>query len=94
MYKKNKKKLLATFIIAFLILVFSFGLLHNSEKKSFLETMDLSPTESSYPLSPPWGTDDSDYSDQQYYLNTINIFNAWEIETGSSDITVAIVDSG
>ncbi|MCF7924862.1 MAG: S8 family serine peptidase, partial [Candidatus Izimaplasma sp.] len=45
-------------------------------------------------LSPPWGTDDSDYSDQQYYLNTINIFNAWEIETGSSDITVAIVDSG
>ena len=34
------------------------------------------------------------YVSNQWYLNTINAYNAWDITTGDSNIIVAILDSG
>ncbi len=46
-------------------------------------------------LSPPWQeVPSNDYTQGQYNLDLINIFDAWDIVTGSEDIVIAIIDSG
>lgn len=46
-------------------------------------------------LSPPWQeVPSNDYTQGQYNLDLINIFDAWDITTGSEDIIIAIIDSG
>ena len=39
-------------------------------------------------------TPNDSHRNDQWYLNTINAFSAWNIATGSSDVIVAILDSG
>ena len=46
-------------------------------------------------LSPPWQeVPSNDYTQAQYNLDLINVFEAWNIVTGSEDIIIAIIDSG
>ncbi|MGE4378738.1 MAG: S8 family serine peptidase [Candidatus Izemoplasmatales bacterium] len=46
-------------------------------------------------LSPPWKeVPSNDYTQAQYNLDLINVFEAWNIVTGSNDVTIAIIDSG
>lgn len=42
----------------------------------------------------PSGYDDNLYLRQQYYLNQINAFEAWQTTMGQKNITVAIIDRG
>lgn len=37
---------------------------------------------------------DDDYISSQWYLDRINMFQAWEISTGNSNISIAVIDSG
>lgn len=39
-------------------------------------------------------TTDDPYATSQYYLGQINIFDAWDITTGDSTVTIGIVDTG
>lgn len=51
--------------------------------------------ENSFPLAPPWEkVPSNDYTNEQYNLDVINAYEAWLIESGSVDVTVAIIDSG
>lgn len=46
------------------------------------------------PLSPPGWDTSSDYTNDQYNLDAINAYDAWTVETGSNDVTVAVIDTG
>lgn len=57
---------------------------------SFIDSFD-----SNKPLAPPWQpVPTNDYTSQQYNLDLIDAYEAWNIETGEETITVAIIDSG
>ena len=34
------------------------------------------------------------YLDKQWYLDSANVYNAWDLSAGSSDVIVAVIDSG
>ncbi len=42
----------------------------------------------------PYMTPNDSYISDQWYLNNINIYNAWNITTGSSSVKVAVIDVG
>ena len=49
----------------------------------------------SNPSGPPWEqVPTNDYTSQQYNLDLVDAYEAWQIETGDSGVTVAIIDSG
>ncbi|MGY0219740.1 S8 family serine peptidase [Endozoicomonadaceae bacterium StTr2] len=53
--------------------------------------------EPDYIMKPQAAPDDTQYSNQWHYFETaggINLPAAWDITTGSSDITVAVIDTG
>ena len=46
------------------------------------------------PMSPPGWNTTLDYTGDQYNLDAINAYDAWSVETGSSDVTIAVIDTG
>ncbi len=46
------------------------------------------------PLSPTGWNTSSDYTGDQYNLDAINANDAWTVETGSTDVTIAVIDTG
>jgi len=46
-----------------------------------------------YQFAPPWQSDTDPYLDDQYALSITNTIEAWTMETGSADVTAAIIDS-
>lgn len=89
MNKNNK--IIFKFFFIFIIFILSFGLLNSTNDFNY-STQDkvFSPRK----MNPLWQDTDQDFSDEQYYLETINIFDAWELETGKEDVLVAIIDTG
>jgi uncharacterized repeat protein (TIGR02543 family) len=43
---------------------------------------------------PPWQSDEDPFLDDQYAIPMMNTDDAWTLEQGSSDVTVAIIDTG
>ena len=78
------------FIIILSVIFTSFFFAFNAN-----EVLFYSSTNDIEFLSPPWQeVPSNDYTEGQYNLDLINIFNAWDIVTGSEDVTIAIIDSG
>lgn len=66
-----------------------------SRRVETYSTLFITDQETINPLGPPWTTvPKNDYTDQQYNLGLIDMYDAWNIETGSSEVMVAIIDSG
>jgi len=69
---------------------------------SFAETTDIRSllakgftlNANSYQFAPPWQSDTDPYLKDQYALTLTNTIQAWTLEEGSVDVTVAIIDSG
>ncbi|MDY0023720.1 MAG: S8 family serine peptidase [Candidatus Izemoplasmatales bacterium] len=78
------------FIITLSVMAIITGFLFTVKSDYFFYTSSISET-----LGPPWQeVPNEDYTSRQYNLDLIDIYEAWAIETGSSNITVAIIDSG
>ncbi|MDY0010178.1 MAG: S8 family serine peptidase [Candidatus Izemoplasmatales bacterium] len=92
MYKKID---LFRLLVIFNIVIFTIASFSMSRKFETYSTSFITDQEIISPLSPPWTTvPKNDYTDQQYNLGLIDIYDAWNIETGSSEVMVAIIDSG
>lgn len=92
MYKKID---LFRLLVIFNIVIFTIASFSMSRKFETYSTSFITDQEIISPLSPPWTTvPKNDYTDQQYNLGLIDIYDAWNIETGSSKVMVAIIDSG
>ncbi|MFO7969334.1 MAG: S8 family peptidase [Bacillota bacterium] len=94
MNKNKNKKLLLGFIFGLLVFFFSFGLINTSSNIDYSSTTYLNQNKVTNRLNPPLNNQRPDYIGEQYYLEHINIFDAWNLETGTEDVTVAIVDTG
>ncbi len=92
MYKKIN---LFRLLIIFNVVIFTITSFSMSRKVETYSTSFITNQEIINPLGPPWTTvPKNDYTDQQYNLSLIDIYDAWNIETGSSEVIVAIIDSG
>ncbi|PKK95400.1 MAG: hypothetical protein CVV60_01485 [Tenericutes bacterium HGW-Tenericutes-5] len=61
----------------------------------FLNLNSASINSLSIPTGPPWEqVPTNDYTAQQYNLDLVDAYQAWQIETGDAGVTVAIIDSG
>ena len=70
------------FAIVFSIAVFSHGFINES---NYLSS----------PSGPPWEqVPSNDYTSMQYNLDLVDAYQAWQLETGDSNVIVAIIDSG
>jgi hypothetical protein len=80
----KKSLIILSFAIVFSIAFFSFSDSH----KNMLNTISI-------PSGPPWEqVPSNDYTSQQYNLDLVDAYQAWQIETGDAGVTVAIIDSG
>jgi subtilisin family serine protease len=69
----------------------AFDLVARLRRQSGGPTVDLE----YIPLRSPWlFTPDDPFHDQQWYLERIDAFRAWDLGRGDRDIVIAVVDSG
>ncbi len=86
------KKIIYTFMTVILLITFFFGISLSNNSYSYSPSVVYN-NDTEF-LGPPWQTQPTDYTKYQYNLELIDIFRAWEIETGQETITVAVIDSG
>lgn len=73
----------------------SFAIIFNVAFFSFLNFNSDKLNDISIPSGPPWEqVPTNDYTSQQYNLDLVDAYQAWQIETGDAGVTVAIIDSG
>ncbi len=69
-----------------------------TEVKAAIATLTAQPGVTSVTIAQPRelvGTpDDADYAKQSTYLTQVNAPNAWDVQHGSADVRIAVVDSG
>lgn len=81
-----KKLIFIIFGAAILSLFFSLGL-NYSQSSNYSVNDEF--------LGPPWQpVPNKDYSDQQYNLDLINAYQAWQVDSFDNGVTIAIIDSG
>jgi hypothetical protein len=85
----NKNILRKTFLILSFAIIFSVAFFSFSNLNSGIFSSVSTPS------GPPWEqVPTNDYTSQQYNLDLVDAYEAWQIETGDSGVTVAIIDSG
>ena len=79
----------------FILIIFSvitISLILSIESLPIIQSSNLIDVETS---GPPWQpVPNKDYSEQQYNLDLINAYEAWQIDDFSEKVTIAIIDSG
>ena len=81
------------FIRKFFI-IFSFAMILTTAFFTYGE-LDFYTNSTYSPSGPPWEqVPSNDYTSLQYNLDLVDAYQAWQLETGDSNVVVAIVDSG